>query len=248
MSFVTTVTDYYLKVRDLPHHLVEDLDLEMDEVRADYIVSIWGAKLGLKTSVDDVLAITRQFFVKLRVNLEKVVNFTKAPIKFGIGVRKHRIANAGQVIGDIRFYEKVLNETDYDTTLTPFGYGRWKELVTGDYIYSKALCKYSMQASLNADRPNTRQYYHKVDVPDVTDGGVVTLTKDNQPAFVRFSEEEVRKFHIVPEVTVSVKSYGGTGSAPIIIPYNVTREGFYVSMKDENGFVEGSVSWSARGY
>ena len=248
MSFVTTITDYYLKVRDLPHHLIEDLDLEMDEVRADYIVSIWGAKVGVKTTIDDILAITRQFFIKLQANVEKIGNFTKAPIETNLGVKKSRINNAGQVIGDIRFYDKVLNETDYDATITPFGYGKWRELVTGDYIYEKALCKYSMQASLNADRPNTRTYLHKVDVPDVVDRGVAELTKTNQPLFVRFSLEEVRKFHIVPELNVNIKSYSGVGTTPLVIPYNTTTEGFYVTMKADGEFVEGSISWSARGY
>lgn len=248
MSFVTTITDYYLKVRDLPHHLVEDLDLEMDEVRADYIVSAWGAKLDVSTSIKDVLAITRQFFIKLNAKVGKVIEFTKQPIEVGVSVGKQRIANAGQVIGDLRFYDKVLTELDYDATITPFGYGKWKELVTGDYIYSKALCKYSLQASLNADRPNARIYNHKVDVPDVFDSGVVSLTKTNQPLFVKFSTEDVRKFHIVPELTVSIKSYGGTGSTPMVIPYNVTQEGFYVTMKADGGFVDGSISWSARGY
>lgn len=248
MSFVTTITDYYLKIRDLPDYLIKDLDLEMDEVKANHIVSVWGAKVGTKITVDDTLAITRQFFIKLLTNIEKISNFTKSPIKTNLGMRQHRINNAGQIIGDIRFYDKVLNETDYDATITPFGYGKWRELVTGDYIYEKALCKYSMQASLNADRPNTRTYIHKIDVPDVVDRGIATLTESNQPLFVRFSDEEVRKFHIVPELTVSIKSYSGTGTTPLVIPYNTTTEGFYVTMKADGAFVEGSISWSARGY
>lgn len=248
MSFVTTITDYYLKVRDLPNHLIEELHLEMDEVRADYIVSKWDTKLRITPSIKDTLAITRQFAIKVQANVENFVKFTKAPIKTAIRVGKYRIANAGQVIGDIRFYDTVLNETSYDATITPYGYGKWKTMITGDYIYTKALCKYSMQASLNADRPNTRQYLHKVDVPDVVDMGVVELTKDNQPLFVRFSTEEVRKFHIVPELNVSIKSYSGTDKSPIIIPYNTTTDGFYVTMKADGEFVEGKISWSARGY
>jgi hypothetical protein len=248
MSFVTTITDYYLKIRDLPDYLIKDLDLEMDEVKANHIVSVWGAGLRVHRTVDDWLAITRKFSINLQASIDKIVEFTKAPIKSNIGFTLHRIANAGQVVGDIRFYDKVLNETDYDATITPFGYGKWRELVTGDYIYEKALCKYSMQASLNADRPNTRTYIHKVDVPDVVDRGIATLTKSNQPLFVRFSEEDVRNFHIIPELTVSIKSYSGTGTTPLIIPYNVTREGFYVTMKADGEFVEGSISWSARGY
>lgn len=259
MSFVTTIKDYYLKLSDLPNHILKDLDMPLKEVKANYITSEWKTSLGVKRVVNDLLAITRIFPINLRAGLTLVKDMESAPHNLKIGVRGHRVANAGQVIGDIRFYDTVLNETSYDRTLTPYGYGKWKEMITGDYIYTKALCKYCIQASLNADRPNTRQYLHKVDVPDVTDRGTVELTLDNQPLFVPFTDD--RMFHIVPEVNVTLKSFSGVdlqpvtvddGVAinvlPVVIPYNVTTKGFYVTMKYDGEFVEGKVTYAARGY
>lgn len=163
----------------------------------------------------------------------------------GIGVSK--IDNIPIVLSDLRFYDKVLNETNFDEAFTPFGYSRWKKMITGDYIYQKALCKYVMQASLDADRPNARAYIHKVDVPDLLAQGTVELTVSNQPREVNFPKD--RTFHIVPEMNISIKSYSGTGATPLVLAYNVTTKGFTVVMKNEDGgYVEGTITYAARGY
>ena len=163
----------------------------------------------------------------------------------GIGVSK--INNIPIVLSDLRFYAKVLNETNFDETFTPFGYSRWKKMITGDYIYQKALCKYVIHANLNSDRPNVRAYTHKVDVPDVLDTGTVALTTTNQPCEVQFNSD--RKFHIIPELNVTIKSYSGTGATPLVLAYNVTTKGFTVVMKNEDGgYVGGTITYAARGY
>ena len=163
----------------------------------------------------------------------------------GIGVSK--IDNIPIVLSDLRFYDKVLNETNFDETFTPFGYSRWKKMITGDYIYQRALCKYVIHASLNSDRHNVRAYTHKIDVPDVLDTGTVALTTTNQPREVQFNSD--RKFHIIPELNVTIKSYSGTGATPLVLAYNVTTKGFTVVMKNEDGgYVEGTITYAARGY
>ena len=163
----------------------------------------------------------------------------------GIGVSK--IGDTTIVLSDLRFYAKVLNEANFDEAFTPFGYSRWKKMITGDYIYQKALCKYVIHANLNSDRPNVRAYTHKVDVPDVLATGTVALTTTNQPCEVRFNSD--RKFHIIPELNVTIKSYSGTGATPLVLAYNVTTKGFTVVMKNEDGgYVEGTITYAARGY
>lgn len=248
MSFTTNSVEYFLRLSDLPYTRLNQINVSILNVKGNNIKSSWEDYLNISIECLASALIVREFDIKIGITHSIVREVNQAPFNIEVGVGMDRINNAGQVIGDIRFYDIVLNETSYDSTITPYGYGKWKEMITGDYIYTKALCKYSMQASLNADRPNTRQYLHKVDVPDVVDRGVVELTKDNQPLFVRFSTEEVRKFHIVPELNVSIKSYSGTDKSPIIIPYNTTTEGFYVTMKSDGEFVGGKISWSARGY
>lgn len=246
MSFITSKEEFYSKLNQVPFEM-DTINLTINEVKGYSINSDWQDLLSVQKIDGSKIIFTRNFGVSIGLDCDWSKD-THKPLNDFLGLGVLKVGNAGQVIGDIRFHDIVLNETNYDSTITPYGYGKWKEMITGDYIYTKALCKYSMQASLNADRPNTRQYLHKVDVPDVVDRGIATLTKENQPLFVRFSKEEVRKFHIVPELNVSIKSYSGVGNTPIVIPYNTSLEGFYLMMKVDGEFVEGSVSWSARGY
>lgn len=248
MGFTTNSVEYLLKFSDLPYTRLNQTNVSIINVKGNNIKSSWEDYLNFSLDFLASALIVRDFDVRIGISHPIVRDVDRTPFEVKVGCGLERINNAGQIIGDIRFYDTVLNETNYDATITPYGYGKWKEMITGDYIYTKALCKYSMQASLNADRPNTRQYLHKVDVPDVVDRGVAELTLDNQPLFVRFSTEEVRKFHIVPELNVNIKSYSGVGTTPLVIPYNTTTEGFYVTMKVDGSFVEGSISWSARGY
>lgn len=203
-------------------------------------------ELELDTPYSTVNAFVRAFSAKLEFSEKHHKDYT-APKKVPLDISILKVSNAGQIINEIRFYSKILNETNFDETFTPYGYSKWKHMITGDYIYEKAMCKYVMQASLNADRPNTRVYKHKVDVPDVTDRGTISLTVKNQPFEVHFSKD--RMFHIVPEVNTTIKSYSGTDGTPIIIPYNVTTKGFMLIMKNtDGGYVEGSVTYAARGY
>lgn len=176
----------------------------------------------------------------------KVVAYI-ADYKGALGIGASKISGAQTVLSDLRFYDKVLNETNFDESFAPFGYSKWKKMITGDYIYQKALCKYVMQSSFSADRPNVRMYTHKVDVPDLLAQGTVELTVDNQPQEVHFPKD--RTFHIVPEMNISIKSYSGTGATPLVLAYNVTTKGFMVFMKNEDGgYVEGTVTYAARGY
>lgn len=170
-----------------------------------------------------------------------------ADYKGALGIGASKISGAQTVLSDLRFYDKVLNETNFDESFAPFGYSKWKKMITGDYIYQKALCKYVMQSSFSADRPNVRMYTHKVDVPDVVDTGTEVLTTTNQPCEVQFNSN--RKFHIVPELNVTIKSYSGTGATPLVLAYNVTTTSFMVVMKNEDGgYVEGTITYAARGY
>ena len=228
MSFKTESSKYNLKLSDLVHYKVSDLRRSMINVSGNSVKSSW----------EDFLTFT----------VEEPILLPTIELNVYVTANVARVGNAGQVIGDIRFYDIALDEGGYSRVLTPYGYGKWRELVAGDYIYNDAICKYCMQASLNSSRPNTRKYVHKVDVPDIIATGTATLTTSNQPLFVSFPEDETRKFHIVPELSVGLKAYSGTDTAPLVIPYNVTREGFYVTMKVDGAYVDGTISYSARGY
>lgn len=222
------------------------LGIKVDPVTKNDFYRTFKAGLGFTFDYTTVNAYFRKFSTALGLQEAPNKKVTK-PFKEALGIGVLKINNAQQVLSDLRFYDKVLNETNFDETFTPFGYSKWKKLITGDYIYQKALCKYVMQASLNADRPNARVYTHKVDVPDVGDTGTAVLTTTNQPHEVRFNSD--RNFHIVPELNVTIKSYSGTGATPLVLAYDVTTRGFMVVMKNENGgYVEGTITYAARGY
>ena len=238
MSFNTLKTEYYLKIKELGVLKLRDMNVAIKNVKGHLIDSDWRTKLSLSVSY-----ISENTFIGDSV----VKNITKELIT-KIGLNAFKVGNAGQVISDIRLYNKVLNETNYDETITPYGYGKWKEMVTGDYIYEKALCKYAMQASLNADRPNTRIYQHKVDVPDRVQTGTVVLDTIEQPLHVTFDDDPVRAFHVTPELNVSIKSYSGTDQTPLVMTYNLDRYGFDVTMKVGTEYIAGSITYAARGY
>ena len=247
MSFNTLKTEYYPKIKELGVLKLSDINVAIKNVKGYIIDSDWKAKLSLSVSYISENIFNRNFTVKLGIGDSVVKNITKELIT-KIGLNAFKVSNAGQVISDIRLYNKVLNETNYDETITPYGYGKWKVLVTGDYIYEKALCKYTMQASLNADRPNTRIYQHKVDVPDRVQTGTVVLDTIEQPLHVKFDDDPVRAFHVTPELNVSIKSYSGTDQTPLVMTYNLDRYGFDVTMKVGTEYIAGSITYAARGY
>lgn len=248
MSLTYTISSYYPRLKDLSYRTLSQINLPLKDVVGKNTTGNWKDSVEIVSKTIPSQSYIRSFDIEVGVS-ESISKEVASAFNIDVSVEGERVPNAGQVIGDIRFYDVVLNETNFDATLTPFGYGKWKKLVTGDYIYQRALCKYAVQASLSADRPNAQQYLHCVDVPDVVDSGTVNLTLEEQPLFVAFSPD--RKFHIVPEVNVTVKSFEGidtTASLPTVLPYNITTEGFYVTMKHEGAFVAGKITYAARGY
>lgn len=242
MSVVISQKARSYKMIELPFKMNE-LHYKIKDVNGIEYLNTWLDTLDVGLPFTTTNAFIRNFNINVNIDTTVVNNFTKnVPINLDVGFLK--VSNAGQVIGDIRFYNKVLNETNWDETITPFGYGKWKELITGDYIYQKCLCKFVMQASLNADRPNARTYIHKIDCPDTYETGIAELTEDNQPYTVEFT----RPLHIVPDVNTTIKSYSGIDGTPTIIVYNITTKSFDVTMKMGSEYVAGTISWASRGY
>lgn len=242
MSVVISQKVRHYKMNELAFKMNE-LHYKIKDVNGIEYLNTWLDNLDVELPFTTTNAFIRNFNIDIEMSntlenkVEKVI-----PINLDVGFLK--VSNAGQVIGDIRFYNKVLNETNWDETITPFGYGKWKELITGDYIYQKCLCKFVMQASLNADRPNARTYIHKIDIADTYETGIAELTETNQPYTVEFT----RPLHIVPDVNTTIKSYSGIDGTPTIIVYNITTKSFDVTMKMGSEYVAGTISWASRGY
>lgn len=244
MSVVITQQERVLKISEISY-MMDDLPYKIKDLKGIRYLNDWVGNVNTETHFENTLAILRNFDIGIEVESSSTTEnnfYRNIPVNLDLGFLK--VSNAGQVIGDIRFYDKVLNETNWDETITPFGYGKWKELITGDYIYQKCLCKFVLQASLNSDRPNARTYIHKIDIADTYETGIAELTEDNQPYTVEFT----RPLHIVPDVNTTIKSYSGIDGTPTIIVYNITTKSFDVTMKMGSEYVAGTISWASRGF
>lgn len=124
------------------------------------------------------------------------------------------------------------------------GYEPFHDFIPGDYSYQKALFRVILE-SVNSDRARLNQLSVTVDVPDVFDRGQVVIDAAHAAAGVAVTFG--RQFHMVPEVTLTLK--GGTVLAiPDVL--NPTSTGFTAKLKDPttgNG-VAGTLTWAAHGY
>lgn len=159
-----------------------------------------------------------------------------------LGVYELYLNNAGMVITDIFKYNIAIDDTNFDEALSPIGFSAFREMKTGDYTYQNAICKVRLEAQNSGDRPNIRQYVHKVDVPDVVESGIITLTATNQPVTYLFK----RKFHSIPEVNFSIKSSDIEGAT--FVPVNISTEEISIYLKSGTSYIGGQISFSARGY
>lgn len=134
---------------------------------------------------------------------------------------------------------------DFMSYGNPAGFERWRDFVPGDYEYKDALFRIIME-SKTADRGMLSGLQASIDVPDTYDHGSVSVSSANAGAAVVFN----REFHIIPEITLSVRS--GAGSNPVVVEFygSPTLTGFTARLRDTvtGSYVTGSFSWAAHGY
>lgn len=197
--------------------------------------------LNIKDTFSSDSIYNRNINVNLNISETFVPVFDKV-VNVNIGIIEMFLNNAGMVITDIFKYNIAIDETNFDEALSPIGFSAFREMRTGDYTYKDAICKVRLEAQNSGDRPNIRQYVHKVDVPDVVESGVITLTSSNQPVTYFFK----RKFHNIPEVNFSIKSSDVAGAT--FTPVTIDTEKIVMYLKSGTSNINGQVSFSARGY
>lgn len=151
------------------------------------------------------------------------------------------------VISDLLFQEGIWTKESLDKFMRNggrhVGYGTFREFITGDYEYQKALFRLALEAS-TADRALVENIEIAVDVDDVYDRGASTVTDRNFGVNVTFD----RVFSIAPEITVTMRS-GNALEAIRPVVSNVTTTGFNVTLYDvENNKTTGTFTWLASGY
>ena len=201
----------------------EGLELQ-EQLRKEYTLII-------KENLDIQRILSKELQKTFDIALDVVENYLRA---------------AGTVMSDLTLYNVALNETNFDTAITPVGYDRFKTMLTGDYVYQKALFRFVLNSTTSDERPNCREYLHKVDVPDTFETGTIEFETDWNPATYEFK----RKFHIVPEVTYTIIRVEGMEelNQATLLPLEVTTTHIKAQLKVGSKYVNGAVSFSARGY
>lgn len=218
---------------------------EINKTLKNYTQRFVSTEATYKLNIKDSISSSSEFNRTINVNVgigEKFNSIFDKVINVNIGVIELFLNNAGMVITDIFKYNIAIDDTNFDEALSPVGFSAFREMRTGDYTYQNAICKIRLEAQNSGDRPNIRQYVHKVDVPDVVESGVITLTASNQPVTYAFK----RKFHNIPEVNFSIKSSDVMGAE--IVPVKITEDEISVYLKSGTSYIGGQVSFSARGY
>lgn len=151
------------------------------------------------------------------------------------------------VISDLFFQEGIWTKESLDKFMRNggrhVGYTTFREFITGDYEYQKALFRLALEAT-TADRALVEQIDVAIDVDDVYDRGSTSVTDKNYGATVHFS----REFSIAPEVTVTMRG-GNALEAIRPIVSNVSTTGFTVMLYDvEGNKTTGTFTWTAAGY
>lgn len=151
------------------------------------------------------------------------------------------------VISDLLWQDGVWTEEDLSAFVANdarhVGYTTFKEFITGDYTYDKALFRLAVE-STTSDRAMVETVDIAIDVDDVYDRGMATVRDRNAGVTVTFA----RTFTIEPEIVVSMR----TGSSdqfvrPVVT--EVTKTNFKVMLYDMNNeLTTGQFTWTAAGY
>lgn len=249
-SLVKEANKFVSDALELKESLAKDVEmtvkynLELEELKEKFVEKFFTNKVELQESLSKAYELNLKEAVELKETKSKELSKTFNEV---LNIIEIYLRHAGTVMSDLTIYAKALNETDFDVAITPAGYDRFKTMLTGDYIYQRALFRFVLNAvTVNNERPNARKYLHKVDVPDTIETGIIEFKTDENPATYYFT----REFHVVPEVIYTilrVENMEELGQA-VILPLEVTTKYIKAQLKIGSVYVNGAVSFSARGY
>lgn len=229
--------------------------LVMEEEAAKHPVKPFDAGFGLSgvlfrdftKRIEEALPITETLLreaVYRRLRQEQigaVEELAKLPVKElsrQLEIAETYLRNANAVLSDLYYSSQPLSFAAFQKLEAPVRYQPFRDFVIGDYSYEEALFRMLVEGAVMADRPLVTDWRLNVDVPDVSDRGMVEVPE----AGLRIDFK--KRFYAVPEVNVAVR--GGLGATP---EYEVDVEGFTVQLRKADGtLTAGTISWSANGY
>lgn len=195
---------------------------EAESRQVEYLRS-WAEDLGL----DDALA-----------NTATISNQEAA------GFLDYLLRNANGIIADISVFKTAygLAEFEAQAKAAPTGFTPFVPFLAGEHTFGEAIFKTTMESTSNLTRPRLASLVAAIDVPDVTEQGIVTVQVGG--THVTYT----KNFFKVPSVKVTVKS-GVALCQPRIS--NETTLGFDVkleSIANPGTFIAGVATWSSEGY
>jgi hypothetical protein len=150
------------------------------------------------------------------------------------------LRNANAVISDIVFQTGDMTLDDFVALAAPAGYEQFRDFISGDLQYQKALVKIILEAGITTGRPMIDEWKLTVDAEDIPDRGTASVAAATTRVYFN------RSYYQVPEVSVTVK--GGIGEVPTPRIVEVTRTYFDVELVDKTGaLVAGTISWASLG-
>lgn len=154
---------------------------------------------------------------------------------------------ANGVISDLIFEEGDWTEEEVNRYLFKgkhAGYTFFRPFVFGEYRYEKALFRTSLDAT-DSDGLYIENFNYTVDVPDIVDRGSVEVTDPNYDTVVKFN----KKFHVAPEVTVTMRAgVGGQTTIPNIVSISKTEFSLNLRKAVDDSRTTGRFIWTAVGY
>lgn len=121
------------------------------------------------------------------------------------------------------------------------GFDKFREFIHGDYDYKQAIFR-AVVKTADSTAVNLTQFDVDIDVPDMFDRGVATITDAANGINITFA----RPFHIIPEIVLSL-----SGGTVVAVPnaINKTLTGFTAILTNVSGTrVTGTISWAAHAY
>jgi hypothetical protein len=146
------------------------------------------------------------------------------------------------VIGDVLLKQVALDEADLRAAVINRGrveFSNFFDLVPGDYVYQNAVLGFRFFAPVGQGRPAVSDLELTIDVQDVSEQIIGTVTNDWTPFTF------AKKFNVPPEVVV----YQRTGTTLAVgRARNITTTGFEAALIDGSGFTAGEIAAIASGY
>ena len=217
-------------------------------------------QLGVTKSLSEALRLVDGFGRSVRYVrefMEKLCVDDQLTKKYGLNVKEalqvstSLIRNCNAVLSNILLTGEELTEEKFlERVNTAPGYNAFQDFSVGEYEFQRALVRIIISNAQTQSEPLIYDVAHHVDIDDVVDGGVETITDVSAPTKVRY-----KKFYYNhPEVSVILK--GGNTGQGIVVPRLIRTDGldgygryFEVELlSSSNNRVAGTISWTSRGY